>query len=198
MISELPVGWTGLKWPHHCAPSLLCWRIGFWWKGVPGWTFLLLALGLLLSGEDTSSPELDADGVHLRGRAALISLDEIVATLLDRTGSTWNPARYAALRLQAPPFEGRNDHDASLWNDVGCAFRRVAMQEVAELEAGLIYHQSRPNLEARFDWAGYPRSGRPEGGTAAPESGVITRIELLLASGCVRGALHAGSPVELT
>lgn len=162
-----------------------------------------IGVGFIDTWPETTTPDgymdpaFDLDGVHVNRRSTLISLDKIVAHLVDYTAETWNPARYHELWRQSDAYAEANAEAAAWEADgrVGCDLGEGLAREVL---ADAAFSADGRNGHARTDWAGWPRAGRPRVVLGAPSGAMLDRIASLLQQAPARATLQGGADRELT
>jgi hypothetical protein len=142
--------------------------------------------------------DLDLDGLHMGRAAAVLSLEAITAGLYDRTAATGNNGRYELLKALAPDYEGAGHPDAAAWTDVGYVVGDIGTSALSRLAADLQFLAQPANKNARLDWVGYPRAGRPGLAIAEPPDAMIESAARLFCVGAARALLQVGEPKELT
>jgi hypothetical protein len=142
-------------------------------------------------------PELALDNVHLTKAGALLSLDKIAAELLDHTAGTANPARYGLLAERAVKFDSAGA-EAAEWTARGYAATQIDSGAAGRLRRNLAFTDAAANPQARTDWVGWPRHGRPGIALANPEQVDLQLAAELLSRDPARAILHAGAVEEFT
>jgi hypothetical protein len=142
-------------------------------------------------------PEYDLDGLHLSRKAVLLSLEAITGSLYDRTAVTGNNGRFELLRNVATDYAGDGHPAAGAWEttryvvgDVGPGLSRFAED--------LQFLPQPANKNARQDWVGYPRAGRPGVSIAEPSDAMLEAAARLFCIGAPRALLQVGHAKTLT